>query len=282
MSAVNARRSGPSYLAKRVGLYGTLVVAAFVVLLPVIWMILTSVKPEGDITAHPSQLFPTHLTLKNYKDVLHAIPFARQFGNTVLFAGTVTVASLLFDSMTAYALARLDFPGKRVLFVLVLLFLMLPIQITLIPVYQLVAKLNLVNTFPGLVIPRATNAFGIFFLRQFFLTIPRDLSEAARIDGAGEFRIYARIILPLARPALLTLGLFHFMFNWNDLLWPLIITTSTQMETLPAGLALFTGEHVVQYGLLMAGATMAMLPMLVAFVFVQRKFIQGIATTGFK
>ncbi len=272
----------PGRVAKRTLLYVSLAVAAFIVLLPVIWMIFTSLKPEGDIVRHPSQLFPTQLTFANYRQVLKAIPFARQFGNTVVFAGTVTVVSLLFDSMTAYALARLDFPGKRLLFIAVLLFLMMPIQITLIPVYQLVAKLGLVNTFPGLIIPRATNAFGIFFLRQFFLGIPRNLSEAAHIDGAGEFRIYWKIVLPLARPALLTLGLFHFMFNWNDLLWPLIITTSTNMETLPAGLALFTGEHVVQYGLLMAGATMAMLPMLVAFIFVQRKFIQGIATTGLK
>lgn len=281
----SVRPAGPrdgTRLVKRICLYAGLSIGAFVILLPVIWMILTSVKPEGSITAHPSQLFPTSFTLSNYREVLDAIPFARQFGNTLVFAGTVTIVSLLFDSMTAYALARLDFPGKRVLFIAVLLFLMLPIQITLIPVYQLVAKLGLINTFPGLIIPRATNAFGIFFLRQFFLSIPRDLSEAARIDGAGEFRIYWRIVLPLARPALLTLGLFHFMFNWNDLLWPLIITTSTNMETLPAGLALFTGEHVVQYGLLMAGATMAMLPMLLVFIFVQRKFIQGIATTGFK
>jgi multiple sugar transport system permease protein len=272
----------PGHVGRRIALYVSLTIAAFIILLPVIWMILTSFKPEGTITSHPSQLFPTHWTLSNYHQVLKAIPFARQFGNTVIFAGTVTIVSLLFDSMTAYALARLDFPGKRLLFIAVLLFLMLPIQITLIPVYQLVAKLSLVNTFPGLIIPRATNAFGIFFLRQFFLGIPRDLGEAARIDGAGEFRIYWRIILPLARPALLTLGLFHFMFNWNDLLWPLIITTSTNMQTLPAGLALFTGQHVVQYGLLMAGATMAMLPMLAAFIFVQRKFIQGIATTGLK
>ncbi|SHF65948.1 carbohydrate ABC transporter membrane protein 2, CUT1 family [Jatrophihabitans endophyticus] len=272
----------PGRLVKRAALYATLSVAAFLVLLPVIWMILTSFKPEGTITSHPSQLFPTQWTFQNYRDVLDAIPFARQFGNTLVFAGTVTAFSLLFDSMTAYALARLEFPGKRVLFAAVLLFLMLPIQITLIPVYQLVANLDLVNTFPGLIIPRATNAFGIFFLRQFFLGIPRDLSEAARIDGAGEFRIYWTIVMPLARPALLTLGLFHFMFNWNDLLWPLIISTSSDMQTLPAGLALFTGEHVVQYGLLMAGATMAMLPMLLAFVVVQRKFIQGIATTGLK
>ncbi len=273
---------GGAAAVKRVLLYVTLSLAAFLFLLPVLWMLFASVKPEGTIISNPSQLFPTHFTLENYTAALQAIPFARQFFNTVIFAGSVTILSLLFDSMTAYALARLEFPGKRLLFLLVLLFLMMPTQITLIPVYQLLAHLGLINTFPGLIIPRATNAFGIFFLRQFFIGIPRDLSEAARIDGAHEFRIYWSVVMPLARPALLTLGLFHFMFNWNDLLWPLIISTSTDMATLPAGLALFSGQHVVQYGLLMAGSTMAMLPMLLAFLLVQRKFIQGIATTGFK
>ena len=269
-------------IIKRVLLYASLSLASFIFLLPVLWMLFASVKPEGLILSNPSQLFPTHFTLDNYRDALKAIPFARQFVNTLVFAGSVTILSLLFDSMTAYALARLDFPGKKVLSLVVLLFLMMPTQITLIPVYQLLAHLNLINTFPGLVIPRATNAFGIFFLRQFFIGIPKDLSEAARVDGAHEFRIYWSVIMPLARPALLTLGLFHFMFNWNDLLWPLIISTSADMATLPAGLAQFGGQHVVQYGLLMAGATMAMLPMLLAFLLVQRKFIQGIATTGFK
>lgn len=275
----------PSRLAattKRALLYVTLSLASFLFLLPVLWMLFASVKPEGTIISNPSQLFPTHFTSQNYSDALHAIPFARQFFNTVIFAGSVTIMSLLFDSMTAYALARLEFPGKRLLFLLVLLFLMMPTQITLIPVYQLLAHLGLINTFPGLIIPRATNAFGIFFLRQCFIGIPKDLSEAARIDGAHEFRIYWSVVMPLAGPALLTLGLFHFMFNWNDLLWPLIISTSTDMATLPAGLALFSGQHVVQYGLVMTGSTMAMLPMLLAFLLVQRKFIQGIATTGFK
>lgn len=273
-------RTGP--VLKRILLYASLSLASFIFLLPVIWMLFASVKPEGLILSNPSQLFPTHITWANYTDAFQAIPFARQSLNTLIFAGSVTILSLLFDSMTAYALARLEFPGKKLLFLLVLLFLMMPTQITLIPVYQLLAHLNLINTFPGLIIPRATNAFGIFFLRQFFIGIPKDLSEAARIDGAHEFRIYWSIVMPLARPALLTLGLFHFMFNWNDLLWPLIISTSADMATLPAGLAQFGGEHVVQYGLLMAGATMAMLPMLIAFLLVQRKFIQGIATTGFK
>lgn len=269
-------------LPPRALLYVSLSVAAFIVLLPVLWMISAAVRPEGNIVSHPAELIPTVFTWDNFREIWTAIPFLDELRNTIIFAGGVTCVSLLFDSMTAYALARLDFPGKRVFFLLVLLFLMVPPQITLIPVYQIVAKLGLVNTFPGLIVPRATNMFGIFFLRQFFLGIPDDLSQAARIDGAGEFRIYWKVILPLARPALLTLGLFHFMYNWNDLLWPLIITTSNDMATLPAGLSEFAGTHVVQYGLLMAGATMAMLPMLLAFILVQRKFIQGIATTGFK
>lgn len=269
-------------LPPRALLYVSLSVAAFIVLLPVLWMISAAVRPEGNIVSHPADLIPTVFTWDNFREIWTAIPFLDELRNTLIFAGGVTCVSLLFDSMTAYALARLDFPGKRVFFLLVLLFLMVPPQITLIPVYQIVAKLGLVNTFPGLIVPRATNMFGIFFLRQFFLGIPDDLSQAARIDGAGEFRIYWKVILPLARPALLTLGLFHFMYNWNDLLWPLIITTSNDMATLPAGLSEFAGTHVVQYGLLMAGATMAMLPMLLAFILVQRKFIQGIATTGFK
>lgn len=276
------RQRTPREAPGRILLYTSLAVAAFVVLLPVIWMVCASVRPEGNILSHPTQLFPTSFTLDNYRKIWSAIPFAHEFRNSIIFAGSVTCLSLAFDSMTAYALARLDFPGKRAFFLLILLFLMIPPQATLIPVYQIVAKLGLVNTYPGLIIPRATNAFGIFFLRQFFIGIPSDLSQAARIDGAGEFRIYWSIILPLARPALLTLGLFHFMYNWNDLLWPLIITTDASMATLPAGLSEFAGTHVVQYGLLMAGATLAMLPMLAAFVVVQRRFIQGIATTGLK
>jgi multiple sugar transport system permease protein len=269
-------------MTRRVALYAGLVLAVAVILLPVVWMVFASVKPEADITGDPAQLLPTHLTTHNYREVTRQIPFARQFVNSVIFAGGVTVFSLVFNSMTAFALARLDFPGRRVLFVAVILFLMIPYQVTLIPIYQLVAKLGLMNTFPGMIIPRATNAFGIFFLRQFFLSIPKDLEDAARMDGASEFRIYWRVILPLAVPALLTLGLFHFMYNWNDLLWPLIITTDQSMQTLPAGLALFMGQHVTEYGVLMAGSVLTLLPMVIAFLAIQRRFVEGIATTGMK
>jgi multiple sugar transport system permease protein len=266
----------------RVTTFLVLLLVSLVVLIPFIWTLLTSLKLETDIVRYPPQLFPRSFTFQHYVDIWHRIPFARLFLNTVIFAGGVTLISLTFDAMTAYALARLEFPGRNVLFIAVLVTMMLPFQVTLIPIFSLLSDLNWINTYQGLIVPRATNAFGIFFLRQFFLSIPRDLEDAARVDGASELRIFGQVILPLAVPALLTLGLFHFMYNWNDLLWPLVVTTQTSMETLPAGLALFMGEHVVEYGLLMAGSILALLPMIILFLMIQRKFVEGIATTGFK
>jgi multiple sugar transport system permease protein len=266
----------------RVALILTLSAISLAILGPLIWTLLTSFKPEVSITSFPQVLLPKHWTLVHYRDIWHRIPFARLFLNTVIFAGGVTFVSLLFDSMTAYALARLDFPGREALFLVILVTMMLPFQVTLIPLFSELTHFGWINTHQGLIVPRATNAFGIFFMRQFFISIPRDLEDAARIDGANEFRIYWQMILPLAVPALLTLGLFHFMYNWNDLLWPLIVTTNSSMQTLPAGLALFMGEHVIEYGLLMAGSMLALLPMVILFLMIQRKFVEGIATTGFK
>jgi multiple sugar transport system permease protein len=189
---------------------------------------------------------------------------------------------VLFDSMTGYALARYVFRGRNILFVLVLLAMMIPFQVTLIPIFSLLSHLGWINTYQGLILPRATSAFGIFFLRQFFLSLPKDLESAARVDGASEFRIWWQIMMPLAAPALLTIALFHLMYNWNDLLWPLVFTTDASKQTLPVGLSLFNGEHAPQYGLLMAGSLLALAPMVLAFLVVQRRFVEGIATTGMK
>ena len=251
-------------------------------LLPLVWMVFTSLKPETEIVQFPPKLLPHTFTFQHYADVWNRIPFARLYLNTIVFAGGVTVLSLLFDSMTAYALARLNFRGRNVMFVLILVMLMLPFQVTLVPLYDLLANLGWTDTLHGLIVPRATNAFGIFFLRQFFLSLPKDLEEAARIDGAGEFRIYRGIVLPLAGPALLTLALFHFMYNWNDLLWPLLINQDASKQTLPSGLAQFMGQHVVEYGLLMAASVMALMPVIVFFLLIQRRFVEGVATTGIK
>jgi multiple sugar transport system permease protein len=259
----------------------TLAIAA-VMLLPLVWMVLTSLKPETEIVQFPPRLWPESITFSHYVDVWDRIPFARLYLNTIIFAGTVTVVSVLFDSMTAYALARLEFRGRNVVFVLILVMLMMPFQVTLVPLYDLLANIGWTDTLHGLIVPRATNAFGIFFLRQFFLSLPKDLEDAARVDGAGEFSIYRKIIMPLSWPALLTLGLFHFMYNWNDLLWPLLINQAADKQTLPSGLAQFMGQHVVEYGLLMAASVMALLPVVVFFLVIQRRFVEGVATTGLK
>ncbi|RFA10268.1 ABC transporter permease [Subtercola boreus] len=258
------------------------IVIALAVLLPIVWMAFTAFKPEADIVTFPPTLWPRELTFEHFQEVWNRIPFAKLYLNTIIFAGSVTVISLLFDSMAAYALARLQFRGSNVVLVGILILLMLPFQVTLIPLYDMLNTVGLTNTLPGLIIPRMTNAFGIFFLRQFFLSLPKDLEEAARVDGASEWRIYARVIMPLAKPALLTLGLFHFQYNWNDLLWPLIMSADVSSATLPAGLALFMGQHVVEYGLLMAGSLLSLLPVVAFFLIIQRSFVAGIATTGLK
>ena len=274
--AARARRATSWLLAVTAVLIGLLM------LLPIIWMVFTAFKPEVDIVTYPPTLWPRELTFDHFIEVWNRIPFAQLYVNTIVFAGGVTVISLLFDSMAAYALARIPFKGRGIVFVGILLLLMLPFQVTLIPLYDMLNGMGLTNTLPGLIIPRMTNAFGIFFLTQFFLSLPKDLEEAARVDGASEWRIYSGIIMPLAKPALLTLGLFHFQYNWNDLLWPLVMSSEVQTSTLPAGLALFMGQHVVEYGLLMAGSLLALLPVIVFFLLIQKSFVAGIATTGLK
>lgn len=257
-------------------------VIALAVLMPIIWMVFASLRPDSDIIRFPPTIFPREWSLDSYVQVFTQIPFARLYANTVAFAGIVTVASLLFDSMAGYALSRLQFRGSGIVFIVVLVMLMMPIQVTLVPLYDLMRHLGLVNTLPGLIIPRLSNAFGIFFMRQFFLSLPRDLEDAGRIDGASEFKIFSRLVMPLARPALMTLGLFQFQGNWNDLIWPLVMTNTIEDGTLPAGLALFAGQNSTQYSLIMAGSVLALLPIVAMFLVVQRSFVESVATTGFR
>jgi multiple sugar transport system permease protein len=259
-----------------------LLAGAAITVLPFLWMLGTSFKPESDVFGYPLRLQPTHPTLANYAAIWQDLPFLRLIVNSVVFAGGVTACSVFFDSLAAYALARLRFPGRNLAFYLVLATLMVPFQVTPVPVFQLVFQLHWLNTYQGLIVPRATSAFGIFLLRQFFITVPRELDEAARMDGASEWYIYRRIMLPLAKPALATLAVFYFMNNWNDFLWPLVMTSSTNMRNLPAGLTLFAGQYVVEHGVLMAGAVISLLPLAVAFVLAQRYFVQGIAATGIR
>lgn len=253
------------------------------VLLPVAIIILTAFKPSAEVNAYPPTLVPTEWTLDNLARILDELPFARLVLNSVIFAGGVTACAVVFDSLAAYALARIDFRGRRVLLIAIIASLMIPFQATLIPVYQLVAELGWINTYQGLIAPRAADAFGIFLLRQFFLALPRDLDNAARIDGAGEFRIFRSVVLPNVVPALMTLAVFTFINNWNDLLWPLVFTNKAEMGTITSGLTLLTGPGgIIPYGVMMAGSLVAIVPLAIGFLFVQRRFIDNLATTGLK
>lgn len=251
-------------------------------LVPFIWMLSGSFRSEADLYQNPASLFPTSITLHGYLGIWQQLPFLRLLFNSFIFAGVTTALTVLFDSMCAYALARLRFVGRNVCFVLVIATLMVPFQVTLIPVFIQLFHLGWLNTYQGLIIPRATSAFGIFLFRQFFMSIPADLDEAARIDGAGHWRIYWRVIMPLAKPAIATVAILNFTSLWNDLLWPLVVTSSNDMLTLPAGLTLFGGQHVTDHAVLLAGATISLLPIAIGFFFAQKYFVAGVATTGLK
>ena len=258
------------------------VVGGVATLLPFVWMLGVAFRTTGDLYADPARIWPGQWSLQGFADVWNQLPFTRLIVNTFVFAGGTTILLLMFDSMTAFALARLRFRGQNIVFVLILATLMVPFQVTLIPVFLTIFHLGWLNTYQGLIIPRATSALGIFMLRQFFMTLPRDLDEAARIDGANSFTIYWRIILPNAKPALASLFIIQFTALWNDFLWPLVISNGITMRTLPSALTLFQSQGQVDHAALMAGAAISLTPLAIAFLLLQRFFVQGVATTGLK
>ena len=262
--------------------FGVFAAVGFVFMLPLLWMLLSSFKPEYLIKGKPDVLFPLEWTLGNFRSLLTKIPFGRFMINSFIFAGGTTVSMLLLDSMAGYAFAKLKFRGSSILFIIVLISMMIPFQVTMIPTYLLLNDMRILNTFPGLMLPRLTNAFGIYFMRQAFLGVPNDLIDAGRIDGLSEFGIFRQIALPVVKASLSTLAVFHFMAGWNDFLWPMLMTNTQEMQTLPVGLALFQGEHVMEHGPMFAGAVLSVLPILTAFLLAQKTFIQGIALSGIK
>ncbi|MFG2041658.1 carbohydrate ABC transporter permease [Dactylosporangium sp. NPDC048998] len=266
----------------RYAAWAVLAVAAAATILPFVWMVGVSVRTPADLYADPARLWPGHWSLAGFHAVLSQLPFARLAFNTFIFAGGTTILLVFLDSLAGYALARLTFRGRQAIFLVILATLMVPFQITIIPVFLTLFDLGWLNTFQGLIIPRATSALGIFMLRQFFRTLPRELDDAAHIDGANSFQIYWRIVLPLARPALASLFVIQFMALWNDFLWPLVVSSTLDMRTLPSALTLFSSQSGVDHAALMAGAAISLAPLAVAFLFAQRFFVQGIATTGLK
>ncbi|WP_143461727.1 carbohydrate ABC transporter permease [Levilactobacillus enshiensis] len=253
-----------------------------IVVFPFLWLLLSSFKYEKDIITYPPHIFSGKYTFQNYIKVWDTIPLLGYVKNTVIFAGATMLISLVLDSMTGYALARMEFKGKTAFYYFVMVSMMIPFMVYMIPLFIEMNKMNLLDTYTGLIVPRATTAFGIFMMRSNFVGLPRDLDEAARLDGLNEWRIFTKIMLPLSKPTLMALAVFTLTNNWNDLLYPLILTTTSSMRTLPAGLALFTGQHISFYGPVMAGAVISMLPLFIIYIFAQKYFVQGSAMSGMK
>ena len=243
--------------------YVALALVTFLMIFPLIIVVIVSFTPNAVTQTWPPKIIPSAWTLDNYTSLFQRLPIGRELLNTIVFAGAVTIISVFFDSLAAYGLSRVDFKGRGILLAVLFATMMIPAMALLIPVYKLLGSMGLVNSYLGIIIPRMADVGGIFLLRQFFISIPKDLDNAARIDGAGEFRIFAQIILPNAVPAILTVGMFNFMGNWNDLLWPLIMTSKPETRTITAGLAMLTGHgsSVTPYGVVMAGALISALPL---------------------
>ena len=265
-------------------IYAGLTLGVIVTLFPFAWMLLTSLKGFQEL--FNLSFLPQQPTLDNYTQVLTQTKFLVWFGNSLLIAGVTTLSVLFFDSLVGYTLAKFDFPGKNLIFLLILSTLMIPTEMLVIPWFVGVSDLQLTRSVPGsyfaIMFPGLISAFGVFLMRQFFESLPTDLLEAARIDGMGEFGIFWRIAMPLVRPALASLGIFTFLGNWNAFLWPLIVIQQPQFRTLPVGTALFNGEAGTQWGLIMAASSLAVIPVLIVFAVFQKQIIDGIVLTGLK
>ncbi|MBK9941033.1 MAG: carbohydrate ABC transporter permease [Kouleothrix sp.] len=261
-------------------LHVLLLLGSVVMLLPFIWMLSTSLKTPAETFAYPPIWIPKTIAWSNYSRTVAAMPFGRFYLNSLIVTISVTVLQIITSSLAAFAFARLRFRGRTALFLLYLATLMIPFQITMIPNFILVRLLGWYDTYQALILPPAFSAFSTFLLRQYFLGIPFDLDEAARIDGASSLRIWWSVILPLSGPVLAALAIFVSLNTWNDFLWPLIVTNSPLMRTLPVGLSTFQGQFKVEWNLLMAGSVIAMLPVLIVYMIGQRWFIRGIAMSG--
>jgi multiple sugar transport system permease protein len=264
-------------------LYVVMFLGLVLVVVPFLWMFVSSLKPEAEVRAVPPTWWPQDLTTENYQTLFTKLDFPTYFMNSAIVALAVTAGNMVFCSMLGYALAKLEFPGKRALFAIVLGTLMIPGVVTFVPLFVLTTKIGLSNSLVGMILPFLAGPFGVFLMRQFIQSLPDELIQAARIDGAGELRIFFSVILPLCGPALATLGILTFLTSWNNFLWPLVVAQTEDKYTLPVALALYAvGQNATQYGLLLAGSVVVVLPVLAIFLVLQRHIMQGIAMTGIK
>ena len=268
--------AGPGRRATRVFLYAGLAAASLFTLTPLLWMVSASLMPAGQANSFPPALLPHPATLAHYRALFTRLNLARYLFNSALLALAVTALSLLVNSMAGYAFAKLRFRGREPLFRALLGALVIPVQVAMLPLFLLMKQLHLVNTYWGVIIPGLASIFGIFLIRQYTLALPDELLDAARIDGASEFRIFWSVVLPVITPILATLAIWTFLNTWNDFMWPLIVLSDESRYTLPVALANLSGEHVQDTELMMAGSVLTVLPVLLTFLFLQRYYIQGI------
>jgi ABC-type glycerol-3-phosphate transport system permease component len=273
---------------RRTLLYVAVIGTSLLMVGPLYWMFSTSFKPSADVFASPPKWIPSPWTLANYRDVFTLLPFDRFFINSVIVAFAIVGLNIFFDTMAAYAFAKLRFPGRDVIFFLLLITLMIPFQVNLIPLYRLMVFFRDINphlgidSYAALIWPSMIQVFGIFLMRQFFRSIPDEVIESARCDGASEFRIIWSIVLPLALPGMATLAIFTFLAAWNDFLWPLLVTSSDAHRTLPVGVALLARKNTINWGDTMAGTVLASFPLIIVFLVLQRRFIEGLTAGAVK
>ncbi len=271
----------PKFEKKHLILHAVLIAGCVIMLLPFFWMLSTSLKARTDIFADfPPRWIPRTFVWSNYKDAWTSVPFNRFYLNSVFVSVSVTLLQLLTASLAAFAFARLKFKGRDTFFFMYLIALMIPFAILLLPNFLIIRQLGWFDSYLALIIPPAFSAFSTFLMRQYFRSIPLDLDEAARMDGASSLRIWGQIIMPNALPVIGALGVFIFLGNWNSLLWPLVVTNSKEMLTVPVGLTFFQGQYYVRWELLMAGAVIAMLPVLVLYFMAQNWFIKGMSVNA--
>jgi len=267
---------------KKILVHIILIIGAAIMIVPFLWMILTSLKTLGESTMVPPRIFPEVFQWKNYIEVQRTLPFKAFYYNTIIYTIVRTLGQIVFCTMAGYAFARIEFPGKSILFVVLLSVLMIPGQVFLLPQFMIMKKLRLLNTIRALIIPGLFSSFGTFLMRQFFMTIPKELEEAAVLDGCNHFQIYLKIMMPLVKPGIVALAITCCLSSWNSLMWPLIVNTSIDKMTLSAGLASLGGQHGTHYPMQMAGAILSIWPMILAFILFQNQFIEGISHTGSK
>lgn len=267
---------------KKVVLYVALLIVAATMFVPFLWMVSTSLKANQFVLTMPPEFFPKPLTFESYRRLLEILPFGRMLANSIMIALLVTIGQIITSSMAAYVFARMEFRGKNAIFLIYLATMMVPSQVTIVPLFILMRYLGWINTYQAIVSPMVFTAFGTFLLRQSFLSIPKELEEAAFIDGASHWTVYWRIIMPTSRPALATLAVFAYMQAWNAYLWPLFVTNDENIMTLPVGLSLLHGRYLTEWNLVMAGAVVTVIPMLIIYLIAQDYFVKGVVTSGIK